>query len=193
MTETTCRKCGAPIRMIPTAASGGENEMPVDREPNPEGTLTINDQGLVHVWTKLTVPPGETRYMTHFATCGKSQRAPGWDDPNEVAFANVPVEVVMDAVARDSDPETSWEAARSVTGAKRLREIVLDVLREDGPLTDEQIAMAIETYHPHLLVSPSGLRTRRSELVASGAVQDSGARGKTISGRSSIIWEAVPA
>jgi hypothetical protein len=90
--------------------------------------------------------------------------------------------------ARSSDPATSHQAAASIS-SERLRESqahVLDTLRLDGPLTDERLVDLIAP-----MQSPSGVRTRRAELVALGLVVDSGRRERTQSGRSSIVWRAV--
>lgn len=94
-------------------------------------------------------------------------------------------------VARRGDPETSWEAARSVrpeTIRKTAAE-VLAVLRDCGPCTDEEIAAVCRRRGSKQ--SPSGLRTRRSELVTLGLVVDSGRRALTSAGRRTIIWSLV--
>lgn len=92
------------------------------------------------------------------------------------------------AVARSTDPGTSWEAARSITPEK-LREsqqVVLMALRGLGPMTDERLCWHLAEY-----LSPSGARSRRSELVAMGLVRDSGRKDVLRSGRRAIVWEAV--
>lgn len=96
-------------------------------------------------------------------------------------------------VARSSDPVTSHEAAASVSvrDVTRTHELILSILSAYGWLTDEQIAQAytrlIESQGAKP-VSPSGLRSRRAELVALGKVKDSGQRGRTASGRASTRW-----
>lgn len=89
--------------------------------------------------------------------------------------------------ARRTDPETSHAAARSVL-AHPGREAVLACLLVHGPQTDEELYEHTEV---RLYCSPSGARTRRSELVDAGVVRDSRHRRKTKSGRQSIVWEAV--
>jgi hypothetical protein len=92
------------------------------------------------------------------------------------------------AAARSGDLETSHEAARSVKNTASVRAAILRIL-EHGPHTDEQIAYRYENEHPSLpMVSPSGLRSRRAELVDDGQVVDSGERRKTTSGRNAICW-----
>lgn len=100
--------------------------------------------------------------------------------------------VRMKAVARNSDPITSHQAAASVKDINKTHERVLEVLERYGPATDEEI----ERYYFNLAqlfdwpsASPSGLRSRRAELVALGKVYDTGERGKTASGRATAIWE----
>ena len=92
------------------------------------------------------------------------------------------------AVARTTDPDTSWQAARSIDSeALRASQAqVLDILRKHGPLTDEGIYRYVNGEQ-----SVSGARTRRSELVDAGLVRDSGARARTAAGRNTIVWEAV--
>lgn len=91
------------------------------------------------------------------------------------------------AVARRSDPGTSHAAARSVERLRDRQQAVLDLLRRLGPMTDEEIAQAYAQFDLPKQ-SPSGLRTRRSELQHAGFVEDSGERRTTESGRSSIVW-----
>jgi hypothetical protein len=92
-------------------------------------------------------------------------------------------------LARGTDPPTSLEAAGSLRAVRitKTRMAILDRLRAnpDG-LTDEQIAKQLRT-----MASPSGLRTRRKELVEAGYAADSGRKGVTLSGRRTIIWVAV--
>lgn len=93
--------------------------------------------------------------------------------------------------ARHTDPSTSHEAARSLT-AERLTEtqrIILELLG-NRQATDEEIqqlhyAGAEQGFWNH--ASPSGLRSRRAELVARGLVEEKN-RDKTRFGRSTIVW-----
>lgn len=94
-------------------------------------------------------------------------------------------------VARRTDPDTSWAAARSIP-EDQLREsqrVILTILRLNGPLTDEQIAERLDDFQH--TISPSGARTRRAELVAAGYVRDSGKRTRMSSGRMAIVWEGL--
>jgi hypothetical protein len=96
----------------------------------------------------------------------------------------------LNPVARASDPATSHEAAQSVRDLTEKQWGVLLILRWDGPATDEQIYAAFR--RRGWLISPSGCRTRRKELVEAGLVEDSGRRGVTESGRSTVVWQATP-
>lgn len=103
----------------------------------------------------------------------------------------------MIARARRTDPETSHEAAASVTGVTRKQAAVWGVILLYGPITDEAIAGRYASWHAKDPTqcppqSPSGLRTRRAELVAAGLVQDSGLRRTLSSGRRGIAWQAFP-
>jgi hypothetical protein len=97
------------------------------------------------------------------------------------------------ARARGNDPDTSHAAAASVTGLTRKQQAVLECLRELGePVTDQHLA---REYHARGGVrtpmwpdqSDSGLRTRRSELVARGAVVAVGTE-RLPSGRMAKCW-----
>jgi hypothetical protein len=90
------------------------------------------------------------------------------------------------AHARNTDPATSHAAARSVTLTPG-RELVLSALRTFGPMTDEQLVPILAGK-----LSPSGTRTRRSELVSLGLVRATSKTRPLASGRDGIVWEAVP-
>ena len=105
-------------------------------------------------------------------------------------------DVSVVAHARTTDPETSRAAARSLT-VETLREsqaAVLRVFTGHHRMTDSDLEEMYEVYrvsNPYGFPrqSPSGLRTRRSELAGAGLVVDSGQRKRLPSGRSSIVWE----
>lgn len=92
-------------------------------------------------------------------------------------------------VARATDPQTSWDAARSVTGLNVRQAHIYTILLNFGSMTDERILD--EYLYRFDFISPSGCRTRRKELVEFGLVEDSGRRTPLVSGRLSIEWQAV--
>ena len=97
--------------------------------------------------------------------------------------------------ARSNDPETSHEAAASVRGLSDKREACLLAVKTVGPCTDEDLWSFYASCHQQKgwpMQSPSGLRTRRGELVRLGRVADSGLRSLTASGRRAVIWQALP-
>lgn len=87
--------------------------------------------------------------------------------------------------ARTTDPETSHEAAQSVTNITPLKQEILQRLMT--PMTDADLIEVIRT-GSRLLVTESGVRSRRAELVQAGLVKDTGARVKLATGRSAIVW-----
>lgn len=98
--------------------------------------------------------------------------------------------------ARKTDPETSHDAARSIKEPKlsESRLAIVRIFRKHGRMNDESLA----AYYASLMsdgsapyLSPSGLRSRRSELVDMGYLTDTGLRAPTYSGRQSIVWKAV--
>lgn len=97
--------------------------------------------------------------------------------------------------ARRTDPATSHDAARSIKAAalRASQEAVLKFLRRHGPATDVELVEGYPEWaralHPPQ--SPSGLRTRRHELVEAGAVVDTGDRAELPSGRKAIVWAAA--
>lgn len=92
--------------------------------------------------------------------------------------------------ARELDPATSYQAAASVVNSRPTMQTILKILRI-GAATDEVIAYVYAGLVEHgraKLASPSGLRSRRAELVALGLVEDSGERRELKTGRQAIVW-----
>jgi len=86
------------------------------------------------------------------------------------------------AVARNSDPDTSWEAAESLGDLGKLQQKVLEVLKQIGPATDEAIHEFYEWMYD-TRVSPSTTRTRRKELQDMNLVVLVDRNGTTKGGR----------
>lgn len=96
------------------------------------------------------------------------------------------------AHARITDPTTSWEAAGSVKNITDTQQHILTCLL--FPKTDDELISTFDAMagsNGWRLASPSGLRSRRAELVARGLVKDSGERRKSWSGRQSIVWQVA--
>lgn len=99
------------------------------------------------------------------------------------------------AQSRSTDPQTSHEAAKSITkdAITRGQAVVLRLFTDHGSMTDKDLRDHYQALYirdketPRL--SSSGLRTRRCELVDKGKLQDSGARRTLLTGRRAIVWE----
>lgn len=89
---------------------------------------------------------------------------------------------------RRDDPETSHAAAASVGNLRASHRRVLQLFRLYGSQTDEQLMDSAKA--EGWKISPSGLRTRRSELTSPRGIGiiDTGRRVKTESGRDAIVW-----
>jgi len=90
------------------------------------------------------------------------------------------------AVARSTDPGTSWEAARSVQGITEHQGEVLAAYRGRKDMADEDLVLNLQRSGSKQ--SPSGIRTRRAELVAQGLLVDTGDRVTGSTGRRMILW-----
>ena len=101
-------------------------------------------------------------------------------------------DVPEEAHARRTDPETSHEAAASLSSDKirRSQEEVLDAIKRLGRCTDAEIIQSVYV-HTRIGQSDSGIRTRRSELVAKGLVEFTGDFATTLGNRRTRIWRAV--
>lgn len=100
----------------------------------------------------------------------------------------------MPAFAHTNDPETSHQAAASITEStlRERQQAVLSLLRKYGPQTGTEVDDAYFVVYGKR-TSYSGLKTRITELVRMGLVRDSGQRKLEQSGRNHIKWEAIPA
>lgn len=103
------------------------------------------------------------------------------------------------AHARRSDPETSHAAAASISQEKlRASQVaVLAIFQRVGAMHDERLLAAyadVTLLHGTIgpMQSPSGIRTRRRELVDLGLLRNSGETVTLPSGRRSIVWERTP-
>lgn len=92
------------------------------------------------------------------------------------------------------DSGTSADAAEVTPAAvrDRVRAVVVTLLREYGPLTDEEIAdhyLARAGAHPAVpLVTPQRIRTCRHGLVVDGLVHDTQAFGFSKLGNRATVW-----
>ena len=94
---------------------------------------------------------------------------------------------LFSAHARSTDPQTSHDAAASLSSAESalIRARVLMLLRVQSS-TDERL---VDEFARHGWAgSPSGIRTRLSELVEAGHVVATDDRQRTRSGRAAIVW-----
>lgn len=97
---------------------------------------------------------------------------------------------------RSNDPDTSYAAALKATmGASKVRPVVLDVLRENGPLTHDGL---IGAYNTRIVMDPdtpraseSGIRTRLKELVNAGFVLEDEEKGRSNFGNAATRWVAI--
>ncbi len=93
------------------------------------------------------------------------------------------------AHARKTDPTTSHAAAASVKDITTTQEFILMALTR--PLTDVDLVTAYRAFKSAPPASESGIRSRRSELVALGKVVDTGDRQRLESGRHAIVWQVA--
>lgn len=91
--------------------------------------------------------------------------------------------------ARNTDPETSHEAADSTSSkvAASQGEVIL-ILSHYGPLADHEIVAKHERLFVPPTYSPQRLRSARSELVEAGRVEFADEYRLTPSGRRARVW-----
>lgn len=69
-----CQSCDAPLRWARTVKG---KRMPLDRDPDPKGNVTLDERGVVHVHPPAEVArllaAGRLIFMPHHATCPNAQ------------------------------------------------------------------------------------------------------------------------
>lgn len=103
---------------------------------------------------------------------------------------------VSEPRARSTDPATSHAAARSIRPGflRDSQDAIVKLFRELGPMDD---SLLVDRYQEAVLEglrpnqSPSGIRTRRAELVDAGVVRDTGRTVRLESGRQATVWELL--
>jgi Fe2+ or Zn2+ uptake regulation protein len=93
------------------------------------------------------------------------------------------------AHARHRDPETSKEAAREVDVTEGQWQVLNCLRALPRGVTDEELYRMMR--QAGIKISPSGVRSRRSELVELALVKFAGRFEKTESGRNARVWEAI--
>jgi hypothetical protein len=83
--------------------------------------------------------------------------------------------------ARSGDPQTSLDAARSISPGRTEAQIE-QVLARFGPLTADELCQKLPTVYPPSLKS----------ALARARVEDSGLRRPSLRGRSQIVWRLIP-
>lgn len=91
---------------------------------------------------------------------------------------------------RDTDPFTSWASSHSDSRYRmKIKGLIFSALYNFGPLTHDQLIEAVNRVRP---ASPSGVRTRCSELVEDGMVERHPTMvAKSRYGRASLLWRVV--
>lgn len=95
---------------------------------------------------------------------------------------------LYNAVARNTDPDTSWEAAAGVTVEKQQtsQDAVLLLLRERGPLASFQLEMFLADRW-----SGERVRAALTELERLGLTERTDDYRKTPAGYRARVWKAV--
>lgn len=99
----------------------------------------------------------------------------------------------MTAHARRTDPQTSHDAAASISEEKirRSQQDVLRALRRVGPCDDTALVSEITSHTQRYAEQrESGIRTRRKELEAANLVEYTGETTLLSSGRRAKVWQA---
>jgi hypothetical protein len=123
----------------------------------------------------------------HLAHCdGRQGRAEAFTFDSDPVGAYAPHEHV-----RTTDPDTSHEAAWSVTDATVVQARVVAIYEaHPAGLTDEELVAAYARDWPgtRSLESRASPRKRRSDLARAGVLIDTGERRTLTSGRRGIVW-----
>jgi hypothetical protein len=155
-------------------------------------TATRDENGQAYLCRDCKTLYGAKEFEAHYLPEDQLPPRPTWASQKALDDAAV----ASKARARNTDPNTSHEAAEGITeSALRANQIaVLECIRLMGPTHDERM---IEFYNSRRKEQAwpsqgdSGLRTRRRELVDGGFVRDTGRTTKTTGNGTTKIWEAT--
>lgn len=95
----------------------------------------------------------------------------------------------MTAKARNTDPQTSHDAAKSVKDITLTKHYILKCLVRAR--TDVELVEAYGNLKNAPRASESGIRSRRAELVREGYVSATGLEVKLPSGRFAKVWQVT--
>lgn len=96
-------------------------------------------------------------------------------------------------MARATDPQTSWDAADSVTNISDVQACIKMLLRST-PMCDEKLVEQYEMWEKidnFPQVTPQRIRTARADLVKLGQVVATEYKERMRSGRYGIIWRVT--
>lgn len=94
------------------------------------------------------------------------------------------------------DTGTSSDASgkQSAQTKDRAKAVILSLIAEHGPLTDDEIVFLYRdrahAYTSVPLITPQSVRTRRHELVIAGLVRESGI-GRSDLGNRATLWASA--
>jgi hypothetical protein len=97
------------------------------------------------------------------------------------------------APTRNTDPQTSHDAAKSVRHISETQAAIMVILRET-PMCDEKLVEQFNLWESHGRFAPASaqsIRSRRAELVRLGLVEYSGFDEKMSTGRYGRVWQVV--
>ncbi|WP_284982397.1 hypothetical protein [Arthrobacter sp. efr-133-TYG-118] len=96
---------------------------------------------------------------------------------------------------RTCDPDPYGAAMKAALGASKVRPVVLELVREHGPLTHDELIdwyrrlLAFEEGTPR--ASDSGIRTRLRELVKAGLIVEDAEEGESLFGNRAKRWVSI--
>lgn len=123
------------------------------------------------------------RSVADVAEAASPVHRPRYDYRHNGHYAKIPT--LFDQPPAQPAPTSRKAASQIAPKAPKLRERVYAYLRDQGPATDEQIALALK-------LNPSTARPRRIELAKAGLIRPCLTLGITASGRSAVRWEVKP-
>lgn len=144
---------------------------------------------------RLVRPPREAGFTDRFRFFSDLDKALDAEkvEPEGVFVVSAPTRV---ARARTTDPTTSHEAAASIkdltANQRAVHRIFLDwqgTAMTDDTLVSRYTQAAEANRFPAIpYQSPSGIRSRRSELVHDGFIENTGAKAINGNGNKAILW-----